>query len=79
MNAQINEAAWIRKQNGERISYDRKSLKVELYGNDRPPMRLLTEKAIESAKKLKNNLEQLEQLFPEGFGLFANEIRSWRR
>lgn len=79
VNAQINEAAWIRKQNGERISYDRKSLKVELYGNDRPPMRLLTEKAIESAKKLKNNLEQLEQLFPEGFGLFANEIRSWRR
>lgn len=79
VNAQVNEAAWIRKQNDERISYDRKSLKLELYGNDRPPMRLLTEKAVESAKRLKNDLERLEQLFPEGFGLFANEIRSWKR
>ena len=79
VNAQVSESTWNRKQNGERISYDRKSLKIQLYGNDRPPMKVLTEKAIESARKLTNELERLEQLFPEGFGNFANKIRSWKR
>ena len=78
VNAQVSEAAWIRKQTGERISYDRKSLKIQLYGNDRPPMKVLTEKAVESAQRLINEIEQLEQMFPEGFGVFANKLRSWK-
>lgn len=78
VNAHINEVTWIRKQNGEQISYDRKSLKIELYGNDRPPLKILTEKAVESAESLTGKLEQLEQLFPQGFGTFAGKIRSWK-
>lgn len=78
INPHVNEATWIRKQNGERISYDRKSLKVELYGNDRPAIEILKEKAIESAERLVEDLEQLEKLFPQGFGCLINEIRGWK-
>lgn len=79
INPHVNEATWIRKQNGERISYDRKSLKVELYGNDRPAIETLKEKAIESAERLIEDLEQFEELFPQGFGCLINEIRGWKQ
>lgn len=79
VNAHVNEATWIRKQNGEKIQYDRKSLKVELYGNDRPAIEILREKAIESAERLVEDLEQLEEFFPQGFGCLVNEIRSWKK
>lgn len=79
INPHVNEATWIRKQNGERIQYDRKSLKVELYGNDRPAIETLKEKAIESAERLVEDLDKLENLFPQGFGCLINEIRGWKQ
>ncbi len=79
VNGQVNEAAWIRKQNGEPVPYDRKSLKVELYGNDRPALEVLSEKAIESAERLIQDLERLEEFFLQGFACLANEIRGWKQ
>ncbi len=79
VNAHVNEATWIRKQNGERIQYDRKSLKAELYGNDRPSLEILKEKAIESAERLVEDLKPLEEFFPQGFGSLINEIRGWKK
>jgi len=77
-NPHVGEASWIRKQNGEKINYDRKSLKLELYGNNRPPIEILTKKAIEAAQELVNNFEHFERLFPSGFGSLINEVRSWK-
>jgi len=79
VNPHVNEATWIRKQNGEKIQYDRKSLKVELYGNDRPAIEILREKAIESAERLAEDLEPLEEFFPQGFGCLIKELRGWKQ
>jgi len=79
VNGQVNEVAWIRKQNGGQVPYDRKSLKIELYGSDRPSIETLREKAVESAERLVENLEQLEDFFPQGFGCLTNEVRNWKK
>lgn len=79
-NPQLYEAAWIRKQNGENIAYDRKRLKEECYGNSRPSIELETECAVKEAKRIVENdlLKELEKDFPFGFGKFAEEIRNWK-
>lgn len=79
LNGNANEATWIRALRGEKIPYNRKSLKVEVYGTDRPSLTLETERAVESARRLVSDIVQLEQLFPQGFGTFAREIRSWKK
>jgi hypothetical protein len=78
INPHVNEGSWIRKQNGEKIKYDRKKLKIQLYETTRPSLELETELAIESATRLVQELAELEQFFPQGFGAFADEIKSWR-
>jgi hypothetical protein len=78
LDPQANEITWIRKQNGEKMKYDRKELKKQLYETDHPSITLETKRAIESARRLVTDLGQLEQFFPHGFGTFANKIRSWR-
>jgi hypothetical protein len=79
INPHVNEATWIRKQNGEKIKYDRKKLKFQVYNTDHPSLELETEHAIECATRLVSEFEQLDQLFPQGFRSFANEIRSWKQ
>jgi hypothetical protein len=74
----VSEDAWKRKLAGETVRYDRTSLKQKIYG-DRPFKRRQIETAINEATKLAKNLAQLEQLFPDGFGSMANEIRSWKK
>jgi len=54
-------------------------LKAELYGSDIASSQTLIKRGTESAKRLAENIEQLETLFPEGFGNMANEIRSWKQ
>lgn len=79
-NPQLYEATWIRKQNGEKITYNRISLKEECYGNSRPSIELETVCAVTEAKRIIENdlLEELEKDFPFGFGKFVDEIRSWK-
>jgi hypothetical protein len=36
-----------------------------------------TAAAVEAATRLTNNLEQLEQLFPNGFGSLLRDLRGW--
>lgn len=74
---QVSEATWARKLQSEKITYTRRTLKKKVYGTERPGLLLETRIAIESAKSLANNLSTLEHLFPNGFGYFAREARSW--
>ncbi|MCY7348261.1 MAG: RloB domain-containing protein [Pyrinomonadaceae bacterium] len=74
----VGEESWKRKLKGEKVGYDRTSLKEEIYGV-RPFRQKQIETAIKEAKKLAQNLELLEEKFPEGFSIFANEIRSWKQ
>ena len=75
--SKVNEATWARKQRSERISYTRRSLKRSVYGTERPTIVIEERYAIEAASRLVNDLPGVEKLFPNGFGYFAREVRSW--
>jgi hypothetical protein len=78
-NGYASENTWIRKMSREPMRYDRRSLKEEVYGAGRPSKEHLDRMAKDSANRLISILDELEELFPQGFGTFASEIRSWRR
>ncbi len=80
-NPHVSEFTWIRKQNGENITYDRRRLKEQVYGNVRPSLKLETECAVKESKRIveTNLLEELEKSFPFGFGNFADTIRNWKK
>lgn len=78
LDAHVMEATWSRKLVGEKITYDRGSLKVAVYGSNQPSLQSETEAAIAAAKRLVENLDQLEQLFPGGFGCFLTDVRRWQ-
>jgi hypothetical protein len=74
----VNEATWARKlQQGERITFTRNALKKQVYGTERPTIEIMTRYAVEAAARLADNLSEIERLFPNGFGPFANDVRSW--
>ncbi len=79
-NPHVSEFTWIRKQNGENITYDRMRLKEQVYGTIRPSLQLETERAIEESKRIVKNdlLKNLEESFPYGYGKYADEIKSWK-
>lgn len=52
-------------------------LKQDVYGTDRPSSEVRMVCAIEGARRLVQNLDEFEQCFPDGFGSFARDIRSW--
>lgn len=79
IDSQVSEAAWARKmQFDEKVGYTRRSLKVDVYGMEHPLIELSKARAKEAAIKLADNISLLEQLFPDGFGSFAREVRNWR-
>jgi hypothetical protein len=80
INPHASEATWKNKQRQEGFSTydDRKNLKVELYSSNIASSEIITRRGAESAKRLAQNIGQLETLFPEGFGNMAVEIRSWK-
>lgn len=78
LDPHVNEATWARHLRGERITFTRKSLKLDAYGMDRAPLSLMTDIAERSAERLVADLESFEQLFPGGFGSFARELQSWK-
>jgi len=77
LDAHVNEARWIGHLAGEKINFSKRSLKVDVYGSDQPTLQAETGSAIEAAQRLAQNIEQLSQLFPSGFGCFMADIRSW--
>ncbi len=74
----ITEAMLIQKQ-GSPIRELKNKLKRDAYGTDRPSLELETRRAIEEATRLIQDLNIIEQLFPNGFGTFARDIRSWHQ
>jgi hypothetical protein len=55
------------------------SLKVKVYGTDRPSLALETQRAVEAIQRLTEagELERLENRFPAGFGALARDVRNW--
>lgn len=80
-NPFASEATWINKQKEKGFSTytDRQKLKIELYGSAITSTEIMIKHGTEAAKRLAENIEQLEQLFPEGFGGLSTEIRSWKQ
>lgn len=77
LDPHVTEFEWARKLQGERLTYDKRSLKVSAYGSDPSPNLLRTEVARQAAQRLATNLEQLEQRFPNGFGALLRDLRDW--
>lgn len=77
LDPHVNEVAWGRRLSGENVSYDKQSLKKDVYGSDRPSLSNKTVAAIEAAKRLTDDLNVLEELFPSGFGSLVNDLRGW--
>ncbi|MEK6405815.1 MAG: hypothetical protein AABN34_02500 [Acidobacteriota bacterium] len=52
-------------------------LKRDVYGTDRPSSEVRMKRATEEARRLVQILDEFERCFPDGFGSFARDIRSW--
>jgi hypothetical protein len=76
-DARVGEYAWTQALDKGRLPYAPRDLKHKVYGTDRPALALETERAEESARRLVQNFDGWEKLFPAGFGPFAQEVRSW--
>jgi hypothetical protein len=63
---------------GEKLTSVRKQLKREVYGTDRPSLRIETEFAVQEATRLSGDIERLRTQFPRGFGSFYETLASWR-
>ena len=77
IDPRVNESAWSRRLRGQNVDYDRRSLKNDAYGSHQPSLVMETKAAVEAAKRLTSNLEELEQLFPNGFGSLLRDLRRW--
>ena len=75
---ECSEALWLMKQQqGIRSKAEVARLKRLVYGTDRPSLQLEIERASDCATRQTADLAQLQDLFPESFGRFAAEVRSW--
>lgn len=73
-----SEAAWSRDLNAGVHARDRiTALKREVYGTDRPSLRLETECAVREARRLAQNISAFEEHFRTGFGSLAGQMRAW--
>jgi hypothetical protein len=52
-------------------------LKRDVYGTDRPSSEVRMKHATEGARRLVQNLDEFERLFPDGFGSLARDVRNW--
>ena len=75
---EVGEAAWITGLASGRAPFARPQLKRMVYETDRPSLELETAVAVREARRIIANLPAIESAFPMGFGLMANEIRSWK-
>jgi hypothetical protein len=77
LDPHVNEATWNRKLQSETITYTRRTLKETIYGTERPTIEMELNHATKAANRLASDLSLLEQLFPNGFGAFARDVRNW--
>lgn len=77
LESRASERAWSEQlEAGGGLRQQRLALKKRVYGSDRPSLDLETTRATEEARRLVGSLDQLERLFPGGFGSFARGVRS---
>jgi hypothetical protein len=76
-NSQVGEAIWMAALPSRKPPYTRRDLKQEVYGNDTPDIDQETSCAKTEAARLVKDLGRLEKLFPQGFGTFSKQVRSW--
>jgi hypothetical protein len=79
INPHVSENTWIRKQNGEKIVFDRKILKAQLYGVNHISEEKRTQISLKAIERLIESelFDDLEKAFPQGFGSVSNEVKSW--
>ncbi len=51
---------------------------MKVYQTERPSLEIETECAVKEARRIIQTIKVIEDAFPAGFGLMANEIRSWK-
>ncbi|GIW79029.1 MAG: hypothetical protein KatS3mg105_0836 [Gemmatales bacterium] len=71
----VGETAW--KAGLPTGCLPRTRLKELVYGTGRPSLELETKCAKQEARRLMSMMTALESAFPVGFGLMAQEMRSW--
>jgi hypothetical protein len=76
-NHQVGEAAWLVGLKAGKLPFTRPQLKVLVYGTDRPSLEHETDCAVRDAHRIIGDLGAIEIAIPAGFGLMAQEIRSW--
>lgn len=69
--------ATLRQRPDARRQTLRIQLKQDVYGSDRPSSEVRMKRATEEARRLVQMLDEFERCFPDGFGSFARDIRSW--
>jgi hypothetical protein len=80
LDPHVSEATWVNaRASGEPPPYDRKSLKRELYGTDRPSLDLESARMREETLRLALDLGSLRLLFPAGFGALDRALQTWVR
>ena len=70
------EATLMQKQDAGSRAF-RRQLKRDVYGTDRPSQQIRMARAVEEAQRLVQMLDEFERCFPDGFGSFARDVRSW--
>jgi len=55
----------------------KRRLKRDVYGTDIPSLAMEMDRATAEARRLVQNLNALEEAFPNGFGLLARSVRFW--
>ncbi len=75
----VCEAAWINARRLNTIPYTRLNLKQRLYGTERPSLEQQTAAMRQHSERITSSgqLQLLEQLFPLGFGMLAQQLRDW--
>jgi len=73
----VSETAWVLGLSEGRLPYSRNDLKKRVYGTDRPGLPLETDRAVEEARRIAQDIALLESKFPIGFGALAGDLRAW--
>jgi hypothetical protein len=77
-NHQVGEAAWKTGLASGRLPFTRPQLKELVYGTNRPSIELETERATAEARRIIADMKAIESASPAGFGLMAEQIRTWK-
>lgn len=73
----VTEAAWIMALQSGQYPYTKISLKRAVYSSERYSLEHETKRATEESRRLVQDLELLERMFPGGFGALARDVRTW--